>query len=120
MKCQLCEALKKEVPLAENKDFVILRTKKLKGHKERIMVVLRVHASKMLRPTELEAEEFLETVGKKLFKYTAIFVIMEPDFATIKDHWHLVCSDLDPNSEDYEQILATKWRKVVSVCEENE
>lgn len=119
MKCPLCEALKNEKPLAKNKDFIILRTKKMKGHQERIMVVFRAHVPRMLKSTELEGGKFLEDIGKKFFNYTTFFIIMDSTFGTIKDHWHLVCSDLDPSSEDYEQMLMTKWRKVVSVHDDN-
>jgi hypothetical protein len=52
-------------------------------------------------------------VGKKVFSYAPKFVIMDSTFATINDHWHLVATDLNPNSEDFPQILATKWVSVI-------
>lgn len=121
MECPLCKALKTETPLASNKDFVILRTKKMKGHKERIMVVFRVHTAKLLSPSTMKGEAFLEEVGKKLFrKHTTFFIIMDSTYGSIKDHFHLVASDLDRNTEDYEQMLLTKWIKVVSVYDDLE
>ena len=116
--CPLCEAIKNEPHLAENKDFVILRTKKMKGHKERIMIVFRVHVMELLSPSYNEGEAFLTEIGKQLFSYVPFFVIMEPTFASIKDHWHLVASDLDHTAEDYKQVLETEWRKVVSTVDE--
>jgi len=40
-------------------------------------------------------------------------VIMDTTFATINDHWHLVATDLDSTSQDFDMILATRWIKVV-------
>jgi hypothetical protein len=47
---------------------------------------------------------------------------MDTTFATINDHWHLVATDLDPESDDFKQILATRWIKVVdnTVVDESE
>jgi len=59
-------------------------------------------------------------IGKELFSYTPKFVIMDSTFATINDHWHLVASDLDPKSEDFDQILATRWIRVVDIPVKNE
>jgi len=52
-------------------------------------------------------------IGKKVFKYTPKFIIMEGTFASIKKHWHLVVTDLDRNSEDFEQILKTPWIEII-------
>jgi hypothetical protein len=45
---------------------------------------------------------------------------MDSTFATINDHWHLVATDLDRRSEDFDQILATKWVSVVDNTVEKE
>ena len=45
---------------------------------------------------------------------------MHKTFGTILDHWHKVAMDLDPASEDFEQILGTPWLKVVEVKKWNE
>jgi len=49
----------------------------------------------------------LLTIGRKFFSYTKQWGIFEPVYATVPGHWHRVASDLDPGSEDYEQILKT-------------
>lgn len=116
--CPLCKALQTETPLAQNKDFIVLRTKAMKGHKERIMIVFRAHTSQLLEITEWEGERYLEQIGKELFKST-FFLILDPTYATISDHWHLVASDLDKNADDYDQVLCTKWRKIVSTNDDN-
>lgn len=107
--------LEEEVIYGEYGPFLVIRTKDLKGHRERIMIVHKQHRHGVNWQEFEAAIEFLIEVGRKAFSYTPKFVIMDSTFATIKEHWHLVASDLDPNSEDFHQILATKWIKVVDL-----
>ena len=113
--CPLCELdLSKEKIHLQNGYFLVLSTKDLKGHKERIMVVSFEHTHSL--PSRLHydsAIEILTKIGKKVFKGAGKFVIMDSTFATINQHWHLVATDLDPKSEDFELILKTKWLFVV-------
>ena len=119
--CPLCELdLKKEKIYCEDRSFIVLRTKNLKGHKERIMVVYRRHEHTIPHRALEHALDLVSEMGRKVFSYTPKFVIMDTTFATINDHWHLVVTDLDPKSEDFDQILATKWVKVVDNVVGNE
>jgi hypothetical protein len=112
--CPLCTLnLKKEKIYYEDGSFIVIRTMKLKGHKERIMVVLRQHEHTIPFKALERALDLLTDIGRKVFTYTPKFVIMDTTFATINDHWHLVGTDLDPKSEDFDQIIATKWIKVI-------
>ncbi|MEM2147465.1 MAG: hypothetical protein QXJ94_02535 [Candidatus Bathyarchaeia archaeon] len=112
--CPLCELnLQKEKVFYEDESFLVLRTKNLKGHKERIMIVYKRHQHTIPFKAYERALNILSQIGREAFKYTPKFVILDSTFATINDHWHLVASDLDPRSEDFDQILATKWIKVV-------
>ena len=112
--CPLCSLnLKKEKVYYEDKSFIVLRTKKLKGHKERIMVVYKQHEHTLPYKALERALDLLTDIGERVFSYTPKFVIMDTTFATINDHWHLVGTDLNPKSEDFDQILATRWIKVV-------
>lgn len=113
-KCPLCVLdLKKEKVFYEDDSFIVLRTKKLKGHRERIMIIYKRH-QRIISEKECErALKILSEIGREVFKYTPKFVILNSTFASINDHWHLVASDLDPKSEDFDQILSTKWIKVV-------
>ena len=112
--CPLCTLnLKKEKIYYEDGSFIVLKTKKLKGHKERIMVVLRQHEHTIPYKALERALDLLTDIGRKVFSYTPKFVIMDTTFATINDHWHLVGTDLDPKSEDFDQIIATRWIKVI-------
>lgn len=113
LNCPLCELdLKKEKAYFEDGSFVVLRTKDMKGHRERIMIVYKQHQHTISRSAYERALDILSKVGR-VFSYTPKFVIMDTTFATINDHWHLVATDLDPKSQDFDQILATKWIKVV-------
>lgn len=121
LNCPLCELnLKEEKVYFEDDFFIVLETKKLKGHKERIMIVYKRHEHELSYRAVERALDLLTKIGRKLFSYAPKFVIMDSTFATIDDHWHLVASDLDPKSEDFDQILATRWIKVIDNTVENE
>jgi len=112
--CPLCVLdLKKEKIYYEDESFIVLRTKNLKGHRERIMIICKRHEHTITYKAYECALNILSKIGRKVFRYTPKFVIMDTTFATINDHWHLVVTDLDPKSEDFDQILAIKWIKVV-------
>ncbi len=119
--CPLCELnLKEEKVYFEDDAFIVLRTKRLKGHKERIMIVYKRHEHELSYRAVERALDVFTKMGRKLFSYTPKFVIMDSTFASINDHWHLVATDLDPKSEDFDQILATRWIKVIDNTVENE
>jgi len=121
LNCPLCELnLKEEKVYFEDDSFLVLRTKKLKGHKERIMIVCKRHEHELPYRAVERALDMLTKFGRQLFSYTPKFVIMDSTFATINDHWHLVATDLDSKSEDFDQILATRWIKVIDNTVENE
>jgi len=86
------------------------------------MIVCKRHEHAIPYKAYERALDILSKMGRKVFSYTPKFVIMDTTFATINDHWHLVVSDLDPKSEDFDQILATRWIKVVdnTVADESE
>lgn len=114
--------MEKEKKYYEDRSFIVLRTKTEKGHRERIMIVFRRHEhTAPLRAYE-HALDVLTKIGRRVFSYTPEFMIMDTTFATVNDHWHLVATDLDPQSEDFNQILATRWIKVIdnTVMDESE
>ena len=121
VQCPLCGLnLEKEKIYYDDRSFLVLRTKNLKGHKERIMIVYKQHEHTIPYKAFERALDLLSDIGKKVFSYTPKFVIMDTTFATINDHWHLVGTDLDPKSQDFDQILATRWIKVVDNTVEKE
>lgn len=114
VKCPLCSLdLSKEKVFYDATPFMVIRTKDLKGHRERIMIVLTEHLHEIPFKEFEIALDILVEVGKRVFRYTPKFVIMDSTFATINEHWHLVATDLDSKTEDFDQILATKWIKVI-------
>ena len=121
LNCPLCKLnLQKEKLFFEDDLFLVLRTKKLKGHKERIMIMYKRHEAELPSTVAERALDTLTKIGRELFSYTPKFVIMDSTFASIGDHWHLVATDLDPKSEDFDQILATRWIRIVDNTVENE
>lgn len=76
------------------------------------MVYTREHIDKPSEQDIGEAYIYLFFVGRKLFSYTDYWTIMEPTYATVKDHWHRVASDMSVDSDDYLQILNTPRLKV--------
>lgn len=121
MNCPLCELdLEREKIFYEDRSFIVLRTADMKGHRERIMIVHKQHRHTIPYKAYERALDILSKIGRRVFSYTPKFVIMDSTFATINDHWHLVVTDLDPKSKDFNLILATKWIKVVDNTVENE
>ncbi len=119
--CPLCSLnLKKEKIYLDDRSFLVLRTKDLKGHRERIMVVYKPHEHTLPYKAIERALDLLSDIGRKVFSYAPKFVIMDTTFATINDHWHLVGTDLDPKSKDFDQIIATRWIRVVDNTIEEE
>ena len=114
LNCPLCNLdFKKEKIFFEDGSFLIIRTENMKGHKERIMIVYKRHEHTIPGKMYERALDILSKIGREVFSYTPKFIIMDSTFATINDHWHLVVTDLDAKSEDFDQILATRWIKVV-------
>lgn len=114
LNCPLCNLnLKEEMVYYEDPSFVVVKTRTLKGHKERIMIVYKKHEHAIAYKIFERALDIISEIGRNIFSYTPKFVIMDSTFATINEHWHLVATDLNPKSEDFDQILATKWIKVV-------
>ena len=114
VKCPLCELdLQKEKIYYEDRSFLVIRTKDLKGHRERVMIVYKRHEHTIPYKALEHALDLVSEISRKVFGYAPKIVIMDSTFATINDHWHLVVTDLDTKSRDFKQILATKWIRVI-------
>jgi hypothetical protein len=113
MTCPLCGVTEREPEniIWNGTNWVIIRTKKLKGHRERLMILWKNHVD--MPP--IEVPEYIYEKLKKPFDYAKKIVVMEGKYGSIPEHWHLCVTDLDPKSEDFEQILGTPWIKVVEV-----
>ena len=104
--CPLCRISQGEV-LAEFQRWKLVRTKTMKGHKERLMLFHKEHLRTLDEGSVGEAYLLLMNAGSKFFSYTDKWAIFEPVYATVPDHWHRVASDLDEKAQDYGQILKT-------------
>lgn len=104
--CSLCNIPEQEV-LVEYQRWKLVRTKTMKGHKERLMLLHKKHVRTLDEGSIGEAYLLMMKAGSKFFSYTNKWAIFEPVYATVPDHWHRVASDLDKKAQDYGQILKT-------------
>lgn len=77
------------------------------------MIIHKRHEHTIPQNAYEHALDVLTQIGRQAFSYTPKFIIMDTTFATINDHWHLVATDLDSKSQDFNQILSTRWIKVI-------
>ena len=104
--CSLCNIPEQEV-LVEYQRWRLVRTKTMKGHKERLMLLHKNHVRTLDEGSIGEAYLLMMKAGSKFFSYADKWAIFEPVYATVPGHWHRVASDLDENAQDYDQILKT-------------
>jgi hypothetical protein len=104
--CSLCNIPQEEV-LVEFERWRLVRTKTMKGHRERLMLLHKDHVRTLDEGSIGEAYLLLMKAGSKFFSYTDKWAIFEPVYATVPNHWHRVASDLDESAQDYGQILKT-------------
>lgn len=106
--CPLCNLdPEKENILYEGGGFLVVDTLRKKGHKERIMLLTKKHGVDHPRQLLEDAIEALMMVGMRVFE--GDFCLLSDKFSSTKYHWHIVASDLDPNTEDYQQMLETPF-----------
>ena len=109
--CGLCHGLAAEYLLWEDGDYAILRTKRLKGHRERVMIAAKKHVAKLSQEEERLMLQHIIGQGRLIFKGYK-FIVMSPKFGTIQDHAHLVASDISRRARDFDQMLGTPWLHV--------
>jgi len=78
--------LQREKIFYQDSSFVVLRTKNLKGHRERIMIIYKRHQHTIPYKAFERALNILTQIGREVFKHTSKFVILDSTFATINDH----------------------------------
>jgi len=108
--CPLCYALLYEQTLYQDDNFSVIRTKTMKGHIERLMIIYTRHQATINNELIGQAHMILRVLAQKLFGFTDYVYILEQTFATIRTHWHLVMSDL--GGEDIDQMRITGWTVV--------
>jgi len=117
MSCPLCGVWDRESEgvLWQNKYFALVRTKNLKGHKERIMLVSKKH-TKVNHDMRGVLQASLPFI-MKAFDYTYKVIVLDGKFGSIPDHWHLCITDIEEGSDDHQQILGTPWLFTIPIKE---
>jgi len=120
--CPLCGVCAREPEnvLYEDVNFAIVRTKYRKGHRERVMLVLKRHLEDLPPSISPDFSRVTQTPAirqrlKEIFSYTYKAIIMDGKYGSVPDHWHLCVTDLEPDSEDHHQILGTPWLEVIDI-----
>lgn len=117
MSCPLCKVWEREPEnvLWQNKFYALVRTKDLKGHKERVMLLSKKHIKHNhdIRGALKGAIYAILTA----FNYTYKAIVLDGKFGSIPDHWHLCITDLEEGSEDHQQMLGTPWILVIPIKE---
>jgi len=109
MKCKLCNALENEKDkyLYEDEFCVILPTKNMKGHHKRVMIVSKEHDVKdgdsLTRFLIVRFIKFCE----EYFDEEPTFALVEPTYASIPDHWHIIACDWFGTPEEMQQLHYT-------------
>ena len=106
--CPLCNLDREEERIRyRDEGFLAVDTLRKKGHKERIMLVTKKHGIDHPRRLLEEAVDGLIEVGTRVFE--GDFCLLSDKFSSARYHWHIVASDLDPKTEDYQQMLETPF-----------
>ena len=99
--------LTREHVYAENEKIIVVETQNKKGHKNRIMVLTKEHGVHHSREILDEAIQEFIAISKQIFDED--FILLSDRHSSINYHWHIVASDLDPEADDYNQILNTPY-----------
>lgn len=112
--CPLCNLNLTEEHIRYNgRKFLVLDTKNKKGHKERIMVIIKKHGVNHPKKLLYRAIQQLIIEGKKIFPLD--FILMGDKFSSVNSHWHIVASDTDPNADDYKQVMDTPFILILNI-----
>jgi len=96
--CKLCQAIKNELPLYEDKNFVILHTKNMKGHHKRIMIVYKKHLKRI--PDEKACLRKFKEFCYGYFNEEPTYALVEGTYASIPNHWHKIACDWFGKEDD--------------------
>jgi len=108
-KCNFCQFRKSEIRY-EDKSVWIVDTKDKKGHKERVMVVTKLHTKNPYKKLREYAIKKLIEVGKKIFNYVPAFCILSDRHSRFPNHWYRVASDF--RGDNIEQIIDTPFKVI--------
>jgi hypothetical protein len=105
MSCKLCLIPKTEKLLYEDELVYLVETKLKKGHKVRVMIVIKRHD---VSPTFQERTKALFVLNKYMESKCDLWFVCDSTYATIPEHFHLVACDVDStNKKEMEQLANT-------------
>jgi len=104
----MCDILKREKKefLYEDKQCFIVKTKNMKGHKKRVMIVSKEHSKTLDRTIEKRLLGFFVVWCKSYFDEPT-FALVEPTYATHPEHWHRIACDWNGTKKEIKQLHYT-------------
>ena len=108
--CSFCTSYEKglDTIFDENEEVYVAQAKDLKGHDERLVVITKQHTENPPETVQTRAKDFGLAVGREVYgkipnlEYIAFLSDTKSRFM---GHWHRIICDLDPNADDYKQII---------------
>ena len=103
--CPLCEIPLRETLLYEDDSIYLVVTKNMKGHTVRMMACIKEHRKE---PNFVERTKIYIILYLYMHaKLSEEWVFLEGLYASCKDHFHIVASDLKGTPEELEALAKT-------------
>jgi len=106
--CPLCVIPKSESLLYEDELLYLVSTKKMKGHKVRVMASIKRHDAVPYFEERTLAYFLVGEYMKTKLKDESWYMF-DNTYASVKDHWHLIAADMhttDPSEMEQMQKTA--------------
>jgi hypothetical protein len=94
--CPLCSIPLREKIIYQDDLIYLAETKELKGHKVRLMAVIKRHSAE---PTFEERVLCTVKLYNNMRKSGGDFFIVNNDHCSVPDHWHLMACDADGHAD---------------------
>jgi hypothetical protein len=117
MSCPLCtipERRHEEKILFEDKEIMVVETKTKKGHKERLMILVKDHKTTVEDHYEKKLITRFSEIIMPRFSWAKEFYIFGKN-NTIKDHWHKIASDKNEKAEDFQELFCQPRDDLIKV-----
>ena len=86
----------------------VMRAKDMKGHDERLVVVSKQHTKNPPKDVQKWARIFGLAIARQVyerFPNLNYISLLEDTKSRYLGHWHQIICDLDPDAQDYDQII---------------
>lgn len=103
--CPLCCIPTKEAVIHENDIAYLVSTRNQKGHKVRVMAVIKRHTSTPTHEEKLTVYDMLYNYMTNLMK-NQVWYIVSSKYASVPEHFHVIACDL-PMEEEEDPLFAT-------------